>query len=638
MARGANRAERRRVATPGSDILAAIAHHRAGRLDKAEAIYQALLQKDPRNAGCLNLLGAIALDRGRPTRAIQLIASAIAIAPNFASAHVNLGNAQRAAGNLADACGSYRRAIAMQPDLADAHANLCLALCERGEFTDAATCGERAVQVAPQLPDAYANLGIALRALGKLEAAEHAARRAVALAPERANLNANLGNILLDRQHPDEAAQCYRLALERAPRLASAHYGLGNCLSLSGDVEAAVASYRTAVALDAGQAAPWNDLGRALRSLGHFDDAAGAFQHALAINPNFADAYRNLATCRRIAADDGEIARLSALANKGDVASEERVIAGFALGKLLDDADRFDEAFVAYHRANAEYRVLRATTGERFDPNALRHEVDETIEAYTPSRFERMEGWGNSSEVPVFIVGMPRSGTSLVEQIAASHSRVVGAGELKDIGRLAAELGADQERWEHGTVRRLADEQLERLRHRAPGADRVIDKLPDNIFMLGVIAALFPSARIVFCHRDPRDIALSCFFQKFSPGQLVFSYDLSDCGRRYRETARLMAHWRRVLPLPMIDIGYEALVADLEGQSRRLLAFLALPWEPACLDFHKTERPVTTASGWQVRQPLYGRSVGRWRHYERHLGPLIAELEPIEDSAIGIVS
>ena len=175
-------------------------------------------------------------------------------------------------------------------------------------------------------------------------------------------------------------------------------------------------------------------------------------------------------------------------------------------------------------------------------------------------------------------------------------------------------------------VRRAADAHLERLSGLSGGADRVIDKLPDNIFMLGVIATLYPAARIIFCRRDPRDIGVSCFFQKFSAGLLTFSYDLADCGRRIRETERLGAHWRRVLPLRWLDIQYESLVADLEGESRRLIEYLGLAWEPACLDFHRTMRTVQTASSWQVRQPLYHRSVGRWRHYERHLGPLLQEL------------
>ena len=222
---------------------------------------------------------------------------------------------------------------------------------------------------------------------------------------------------------------------------------------------------------------------------------------------------------------------------------------------------------------------------------------------------------------------MPRSGTSLVEQIAASHSRVFGAGELREIGELAIEFGRAPGA---ADVRRLAEAHLARLRALGGGAERVIDKMPDNVFKLGVIATMFRGARVIFCRRDPRDTCLSCYFQKFTAGQLTFSYDLADCAMRYRETERLTEHWRRALPLRSIEVQYEALVGDLEGESRRLIEFLGLDWEPACLDFHRTQRIVTTASGWQVRQPLYDRSVARWRHYQRQLEPLYAALAAAE--------
>jgi hypothetical protein len=337
-----------------------------------------------------------------------------------------------------------------------------------------------------------------------------------------------------------------------------------------------------------------------------------------------ADAYRNLANCRRLTADDPEMARIAALTARTDLPIEERAAAGFAFAKALDDADRYDEAFAAYDAAN---RAYRAAAGDGFDATDLAGRIDRSLADFTAAFFAAVGGWGNPSELPVFIVGLPRSGTSLIEQIAASHSRVFGAGELKTIGEAAVELGPVDAPWTQAAVRRAADAHLERLRGLGGGADRVIDKLPDNIFMLAVIATLYPAARIIFCRRDPRDIGVSCFFQKFSAGLLTFSYDLADCGRRIRETERLAAHWHRVLPLRWLDVRYESLVADLEGESRRLIEFLGLAWEPACLDFHRTIRTVQTASSWQVRQPLYHRSVGRWRHYERHLGPLLQELD-----------
>jgi len=384
--------------------------------------------------------------------------------------------------------------------------------------------------------------------------------------------------------------------------------------------------YRDALALSPDEAPLWNDLGRCFLALGHFDQAADAFRRALAIDPDLTDAYRNLAACQLLPADDPAMGRIAALASNPDLPIEERATAGFAIAKALDDADRFDEAFAAYDSANRLYRAARAAAGDRFDVVELARAIDRSIVDFIPPFFTAVSGWGNPSDLPVFVVGLPRSGTSLVEQIAASHSRVFGAGELRNIGEAAAELGSPDLPWTQAIVRRVADAQLKRLRNLGGRADRVIDKMPDNVFMLGVIATLYPAARIIFCRRDPRDVGVSCFFQKFSAGLLTFSYDLADCGRRIRETERLAAHWQRVLPLRCLTIQYESLVADLEGESRRLIEFLGLPWEPACLDFHRTNRAVQTASAWQVRQPLYRRSVGRWRHYQLHLGPLLEEL------------
>ncbi len=621
----ANRAERRRHGGAEAELNAALEHHRAGRLERAEHLYRAVLKKSPANADALHLLGVLALDRGRSERAIQLIDKAIAAAPDFAEAHMSLGNALRAAGRQTDALASYRHAIALQPDVAAAHNNLGQLLRELGEPSAAIASFEQAIRLDPSFFEAHANLASTLRSEGRLEDAEAAARRALRLRPEDPALNANLGNILTDRQQYEPAIAAYRAAIALAPGFAPAHVGLANVLRLSGAMTEAIDIYRRTLELRPREAILWNDLGRALRAVGRFEEATDAFRSALEIAPDLADAYRNLATCRALADATDGMARAAALAARDDLPVEDRAAAQFAIAKALDDAERYDEAFAAYDRANSLYRDARAAQGDRFDAAALHRQVSDAIAAFTPGFFAKVRGWGDPSQLPVFIVGMPRSGTSLVEQIAASHSQIFGAGELKQIGQIAAELGAP-EQWRQAAIHESAARHLQRLRELGSNASRVIDKLPDNIFQLGLIATLFPAARIIFCRRDPRDIGLSCFCQKFSPGQLTFSYDLADCGRRWRETERLAEHWRQVLPLPMHDIDYERLVADLEGESRRLIAFLGLEWEHACLDFHRTQRTVQTASGWQVRQPLYDRSVGRWQHYARHLAPLFAAL------------
>jgi tetratricopeptide (TPR) repeat protein len=626
MSRNGNRADRPRHAAPTADLTAALEHHRAGKLDRAEALYRKFLRKAPGNPDALHLLGVIAAARGDPDQAIELIGKAVAAVPNFAQGHSNLGNALRAAGRFADACASYRRAITLRPDFAAAHSNLGLALCEQGHFVAAVASCQRAIGLDPRGVEVHTNLGNVLRRMGRLEEAETSLRQAAWLNPGSSDLQINLAELLLELRRFEAAADCYGRAIEIDSHLVSAHRGLASSLRSAGEIEPAIAHYREALALSPGEAPLWNDLGRCFLALGRFDEAVSAFRRALAIDPDLADAYRNLANCGLLPADDPEMARIAALTARTDLPIEERAAASFAIAKSLDDADRYDEAFAAYDSANRLYRAARAAAGDRFDAADLARKIDRSIANFTPAFFAAVGGWGNPSDLPVFIVGLPRSGTSLVEQIAASHSRVFGAGELRNIGEASATLGPVDTPWTQATARRAADAHLERLSGLSGGADRVIDKLPDNIFMLGVIATLYPAARIIFCRRDPRDIGVSCFFQKFSAGLLTFSYDLADCGRRIRETERLGAHWRRVLPLRWLDIQYESLVADLEGESRRLTEFLGFAWEPACLDFHRTMRTVQTASSWQVRQPLYHRSVGRWRHYERHLGPLLQEL------------
>jgi tetratricopeptide (TPR) repeat protein len=626
MSRNGNRADRPRHAAPTADLTAALEHHRAGKLDRAEALYRKFLRKAPGNPDALHLLGVIAAARGDPDQAIELIGKAVAAVPNFAQGHSNLGNALRAAGRFADACASYRRAITLRPDFAAAHSNLGLALCEQGHFVDAVASCQCAIGLDPRGVEVHTNLGNVLRRMGRLEEAETSLRQAARLNPGSSDLQINLAELLLELRRFEAAADCYGRAIEIDSHLVSAHRGLASSLRSAGEIEPAIAHYREALALSPGEAPLWNDLGRCFLALGRFDEAVSAFRRALAIDPDLADAYRNLANCGLLPADDPEMARIAALTARTDLPIEERAAASFAIAKSLDDADRYDEAFAAYDSANRLYRAARAAAGDRFDAADLARKIDRSIANFTPAFFAAVGGWGNPSDLPVFIVGLPRSGTSLVEQIAASHSRVFGAGELRNIGEASATLGPVDTPWTQATARRAADTHLERLSGLSGGADRVIDKLPDNIFMLGVIATLYPAARIIFCRRDPRDIGVSCFFQKFSAGLLTFSYDLADCGRRIRETERLGAHWRRVLPFRWLDIRYESLVADLEGESRRLIEFLGLTWEPACLDFHRTMRTVQTASSWQVRQPLYHRSVGRWRHYERHLGPLLQEL------------
>ncbi|RMF78332.1 MAG: hypothetical protein D6739_11905, partial [Nitrospirae bacterium] len=328
--------------------------------------------------------------------------------------------------------------------------------------------------------------------------------------------------------------------------------------------------------------------------------------------------------CRHVGRCEEAVAYLERQRSRGDLQPEIRAEVCFALGKLYDRAGRYDEAFATFREANGLMRL-------RFDEEAHAADIDGLIEIFTPGFLERAPRAKVETDLPLFVIGLPRSGTSLVEQIVASHPQAAGAGEIGDIGHFVERLvgrrggrGGYPECFRHLTARELdamAQEYVDHLRRLAPGAVRVTDKMLQNYQHLGLIALLFPRARVIHIRRDPRDNALSIYFQQFL-GNLSFSGDLRQIGVYYRHYRRLMDHWRQVLALPVLELDYEALVAEPERWIREIVAFAGLPWDERCLAFHETRRTVATLSYDQVRQPIYTSSVGRWRHYERHLEPL----------------
>jgi tetratricopeptide (TPR) repeat protein len=610
------------------DLEAALAGHKAGQRDRAERLCRKVLRREPHQPDALRLLGVIASERGRHDYAVQLLSRALAGPAASAEAHYSLGNVLRALGRLDEAADEYRAAIALQPDLARAHCNLAAMLIERDLHGAALEHATRAAELMPELAAAHINRGIALARARRSAEAEAALRRGLAVQADNAQALSELGSVLADLGRLDEAKASHLKAIEFEPNNPFFHLRLGDAHLLGGDPDACEAVCRHAVSLAPRSAPVWSRLAHILRCVGRFDEARSCLRQALELDPELPHAYVGLAVLGERAGGEEQLRHLrAALADPGHPVMV-RIDAGFALGRLLDNSDRYDEAFPCFSQANSLYREFLAASGMGYDRAAFREHIDGLIETCRPEVYAAAERDGNPSEMPVLVVGMPRSGTSLVEQIAASHSRVAGAGELRDVGHILAALQDDaQEGAEEDPdlARRLRDGYIARLQQIGRGADRVVDKMPDNIITLGMAALLFPKARVVFCRRDPRDTSLSCYFHRFDQ-PLVWYTDLVDCGSRVLELERLAEHWRGVLPLRMLTIDYEALVADLEGESRRLIEFLGLDWEPACLDFHKTERPVRTASGWQVRQPLFTRSVGRWRKYERHLGPLLQAL------------
>ena len=597
------------------ELLKGITHHKAGKHHLAERAYRRILDRSPTNADALNLLGTLLFERGETAQAISLIGKAVALKPEYSSAHCNLGNALLAAGRDAEAIQSYRRAVSLDPAFAAGHSNLGRALCKHGEYAAAIESGCKAAALAPAVPEIWEHLAISLRSAGRPEEALPALRSAAALAPQTVRLHRALAGLLLELRRYKEAREEFSQAIEIDRRDLESLRGLAIALRLSGEMEASLVTLREAIAVDRNRADLWNDMGSVLRSLGRFDEASDAFRKAITINPTLGDAYRNLAACGEMTADDTSVSRLQSILGSQSSSEEDRASAGFTLGKILDESGRYEEAFTAYSEANRLTREMLRASGHEFDASQFEDYVTSRIRRYTTDLFNSVKDKGNPSELPVFVVGMPRSGTTLVEQIIASHPQAFGAGEIMEIGLIARRMEKLSE-WSRENIRSEAAHHLSFLQSLSNCAERVIDKMPDNIFHLGTIAALFPKARIIFCQRDANDTALSCFFQKFSGDHLAFSYDIGDCIVRCRETERLSTHWREVLPVAWMNVQYETLVKDQEAETRRLITFLGLDWSPKCLEFHLTDRPVRTASNWQVRQRLYNRAIGRWRHYD----------------------
>ena len=615
------------------DLHAGLAHHREGRTDAAENLYRKVLKRAPTQPDALNLLGVIAQERGRPARAVQLISQALRAKPRFPEALVNLARAQREAGDSEGAADSARNAAVLQPNLAEAHIQLGRALLDLKDYEASAAASRAAIALVPASLDAHVNLAAALTRLKLWQEAAQVYQTAHALKPDRLETLKDFAQVLRELNLHQDAVRFLDRAVVLAPNdpdLLVAHAG---ALKRAQDVPRAVEACRRAIALMPERSDLWIMLGSSFANLGRFGDAHDAFNRALTLDPDSTEARRGLISSGQLETSEAELKRLGALVDDPRQSIAGRAAAAFSLGGLFDKAGEYDLAFARYAQANGLARDAHAGTIGLFDPDALRRHVDHIIESFTPATLRAAGDWGASSALPVFIVGMPRSGTTLTEQIAASHPLVYGGGESLAIGQIVGRLsgrggGMGPAHWNADDVRREASAHLARLRQAGGDALLVTDKMPDNVFWLGAIATLFPQARIVLCRRDLRDVCLSCFCQHFTAG-LNWSHDLSDLAFRAKEVERLVAHWRAVLPTPILEVQYETLVSDLENESRKLIDFLGLPWDPACLAFHETERPVLTASLWQVRQPLYTTSVGRWRLYRDHLTPLLDGLAGI---------
>jgi tetratricopeptide (TPR) repeat protein len=631
---------------------------RAGQAATAERMLRALEAQFPGEVNCQWLLGVALLDQEKVAESVASLESVLARVPEFASARVDLARAYRRAGRAAQAREEVRRVLQQEPLHHRAWLAYGDALVELGQYDDARIAFERARLADPErtrIEQATAALVADDR-----RKAEALFRDILQRDPSHPAALCGLAALSLIADRPQDAERLLRHALKQSAYLPLAYRGLAPALIALGRLEEADAATRHLRRIEPESPQSWvttagvatrlmrqedaleayeraarlkpeevrlrTSMGHAQKTLGRRADSEASYKAALQIDPGLAEAWWSLADLKNYRFSDGEVTSLERLLVNDPRDNSNEAQLHFTLGKAFEQRQQYAQAFAAYARGNA----LRHLS-EPFDIESFAHR-SARIRAFFDAAFVAARaGSGAPSPAPIFIVGLPRSGSTLIEQILASHSRVEGTMELPNILNIVGQFDdlAPARDGYPETLARVPRAQLSALGERylletAPlrhGRERFTDKLPNNFSHVGLIHAMLPHATIIDARRHPMDACFSTFKQYFAEGQ-TFSYDLEVLGRYYRCYLELMDHWDAVLPGKVLRVQYEQLVRDPEANIRRLLEHCGLAFEPACLSFHETQRSVRTASAEQVRQPLYTSGVGHWRHFARELEPL----------------
>ena len=602
-----------------------------GRLEDAIRHGERAVQIDASMASAHSNLGIAYYDAKRYDEAEACHQKALALTPNLLQSLNNLGSIARARKNLKTAAEWYRQALAVNGDYLESLSNLGAVLVEDDQADAAEPSLVRALQLQPQYPEALCNLGLVRLKQDRTEEAVALLRRSLQLRADYPEALIGLGRALHELDQLEEARRLIERATQVAPDKTDAWCQLGSLAMEMGDTAEAEAAYQKALSLDPQLADALTGLGNLRLEEGQIDVSVGLFEQAIELKDDNLGARFHLAQARKVKPGDSNLAALEGLAGEVDAwSADKRISWHYALGKSYDDLKEWDKAFPHFIEGA---RLKRAKLD--YDPDADAARMQRITEVVDRAFIERLHGAGDPSDVPVFVLGMPRSGTTLTEQIIASHPSVHGAGELRELMLVAqqpVQPGAFQPFPENlaAVTREIATawgrDYVARLRARAPQARRITDKMPANYLALGLIPLILPNAKIIHVRRNPVDTCVSCFTRLFNKHQDA-TYDLHELGRHYANYARLMNHWRAVLPAStFMEVQYEDIVADMEGQARRLIDHVGLDWDDKCLAFHKTKRNIRTASVTQVRQPIYTSSVERWRNYEKFLGPLLAGL------------
>ena len=636
---------------------------RAGEHATAARLCEESLRSFPDDAStmCLAARAYLALRQFEPCE--RHATEALRRFPEFAAAHEAYGDLMLATGRAGRALAAYEKALRLDPARP-----ATLARIERArQVAGAAEAGSAGGRRTPRARMAFAaEIGEAesLQDAGDFEKAEDICRdilgkdpdhveaarllagiasqhkrfreaevfllRATALAPNYARAWVDLVDVQREQEKYDEAIESAQRLVEIEPDKAESHMVYAGVVGAAGRHDDAIAAYRRAVELAPRKSAAMCGMAHHLKTIGAQEEAIAQYRACIAAKPDHAEAYWSLANLKTFRFTEAEVAAMETLVNEGKLPDGSLCMVHNALGLEYEAREDFDRAFASFERCN----ILRRKQ-ESYDPVDTEATHDRVIRFFDEERL----GQGTADEVhpvPIFIVGLPRSGSTLIEQILASHSQVEGTHELSDLSKLVRSYrgrrtqlfpetlgGLKPEGWA-----RLGREYLERTRKHRSGAPFFIDKNPNNFVFAGVLKLAMPNARVINARRHPVDSCFGSYKQLFASGQ-PFTYDLTELGEYYLQYQRLMDHWHRVLPGFVLDVHYEQVVADLESEVRRMLEFCGLPFEEACLHFHETRRPVKTASSEQVRRPIYSSSIDLWRNYEAHLGELLHILKPV---------
>ena len=641
-----------------------------GEFNLAEQQLSEILKKYPDDPNALRLSGVSSLEQNKPEVALIPLQKAVKVAPEFRQAHENLALVWTKLGDLNKAEISLKKSLEIDPSNFTNWKSLGDVLSDQGKEKEADKAYKNAISTDkkyldlqkamsqvqkgnlgeaekiyrsilsddPNNVDALRLLALLASRTGAIDQAISMLENCIKIAPDYALAWENLAKLYRQKDDPDslqKAANCFSKATELRPDWAEGWAGLGTMQTRSSQHEEGIISYKKSIELKTNQPRVHLSLGHVYKTTGNQEECINSYKDAINYDENFGEAYWSLANLKTYKFNTREIDQMEKRVDLPEVPEREKVHFLFSLGKAFEDAGNYDKSFNYYKKGNDLNRG-RTT----YDPKAIEALSDRLKLFFTKDKFEEYKSSGCNSGAPIFIVGLPRSGSTLVEQILASHSKVEGTMELPNIMNIARKLGnSSKDRTAYPEIiETLLDSDLTLLGQAfvneteflRTGKPHFIDKMPNNFSHIGLLKLILPNAKVIDARRNPMDTCFSCYKQLFARGQ-AFTYDLSEIARYYVNYVNLMDHWNKVLPGYVFKIQHEALLQDQEGITRDLLEFCELDFEPSTLEFYKTERAVKTASSEQVRQPINTKGLNQWKNFESHLNDLKQYLAPIEN-------